>query len=182
MLHLKESKLLGSAIVALLKNKYPLQVNDYLQQRNAGPHQPKFPATINMFPHHSNWFWLYNETRSKPIEKYAGQNLLNSSTTIPANQDTTSQLRSTCNSVSADINKKIKDITNVLKTQLIPQQTPLYIVDLKKLRRWTYDTLTQHWIDDCVWKDAPAIKNMRQRARNGLIEIANKSSQITGYH
>ena len=89
--YLKESKLLGSAIVESFKNNYQLPVNDYLQQREQGIWVLKanqFPSVLieaGFLSTQTDLDYLIKPENQQTIaenilngiEKYAEQNLLN---------------------------------------------------------------------------------------------------------
>ncbi|MEO8765197.1 MAG: N-acetylmuramoyl-L-alanine amidase [Ginsengibacter sp.] len=88
--YVKQSKLLGSAIIASFKNKYQLQVNDFLMQRKEGIWVLKanqFPSVLietGFITTQTDFDYITKpgtgqtiaENILKGIEEYAGQNLL----------------------------------------------------------------------------------------------------------
>ena len=166
--YLKESKLLGSAIVESFKNKYQLQVNDYLQQREQGIWVLKanqYPSVLietGFITTQTDLDYVAKpenqqtiaENILKGIEKYAEQNLLNRSDNVSPSQDTTPSSGVHKNSLPA----------------------ALFIADGKIVSKEKALSIMSKNIENVhVLKGDSAIKTYGEKGKNGVVEIITKA-------
>ena len=142
--YLKESKLLGSAIVESFKNKYQLQVNDYLQQREQGIWVLKanqYPSVLietGFITTQTDLDYVAKPENQQTIaknilngiERYAEQNLLNKSYNVSPYQDTTP---------SSGVNKNsLSDAMFIADGKMVSKEKALSIMSKNMARKCRY--------------------------------------------
>jgi N-acetylmuramoyl-L-alanine amidase len=193
--YLSESKLLGSAIVESFRNKYQLQVNDYLQQREQGIYVLKanqYPSVLieaGFITTQTDFDYLTKpgnqeiiaENILNGISQYAEQNLINKNGSTSLNVDTPHSKSALKSTISAQIDEKVKDVTNnsIIENTISSTPKPLYIVDGKETASPKIKDLPADKIESIViWKDDPAVKKYGDKAKNGVVEITTKKEKI----